>query len=249
MAPYSSRYAIVADIHSNLAALKAVLEAISREDVASVICLVDIVGYGPSPCEAIAALRTVRLHCIRGNHDRYALGENTDNIRTATAEAVDYTRRALGPAEKRFLEELADTQLFDDRILLVHGSPRERDEYILTIEGATANYRYFRSQYAGVYLCFFGHTHIPTVVGEGKVVHDMSPGHVLKLKPLAPYLINPGSVGQPRDGNPDAAYAILDMAERSVTFKRVAYDVEDTRRRVAQAGLQRHLGDRLAVGR
>lgn len=249
MSWYSPRYGIIGDIHSNLAALRAVLDDLAREQIASVLCVGDIVGYGPSPNEVIQALDVLRVHSIRGNHDRYALGENSDLLRTATAEAVDYTRQQLTPDSRAVLEALKDTLMFDDRILLVHGSPRDRDEYILTQEGAVANYRHFRAQYGGIYLCLFGHTHLPTVVGDGQVVHDIPSGYTLHLKMMTQYLVNAGSVGQPRDGNPDAAYAVLDVTERTVTFRRVRYDVEDTRRRVLEAGLQRHLGDRLLVGR
>jgi predicted phosphodiesterase len=246
---FSPRYGIIADIHSNLAALRAVLDALAQEQVASILCLGDLVGYGPNPHEVIMELETRSIHSIRGNHDRYALGEDTDQIRTATAEAVDYTRRALTPGDVSFLRALPDTEVFEDRVLLVHGSPRDCDEYILSNEFAIANYRYFRVEYAGIYLCFFAHTHIPMIIGDGKVVREIDSGHTLKLKHMSPYLVNPGSVGQPRDGNPEAAYAVLDLAESTVTLKRVAYDIEDTHRRVLEVGLQRHLGDRLRIGK
>ena len=249
MAASSPRYGIITDIHSNLAALRAVLDALQHENIGSILCLGDLVGYGPSPSEVIAQLRGLPLHSIRGNHDRYALGEDSDQIRSATAEAVDYTRRSLSPEDLAFLGSLPDWQMFENRILLVHGSPRDRDEYIVSNEFAITNFKYFKSEYAGIYLCFFGHTHLPMIIGDGKVVRQFEPNYVLKLKHMTEYLINPGSVGQPRDGNPDAAYAVLDLAEATVTFRRVPYDIEDTHRRVLAAGLQRHLGDRLRVGK
>jgi len=249
MPSFSPRYGIIADIHSNLAALRVVLDALLRERVASILCLGDIVGYGPDPHEVIKALEPLSLHCIRGNHDRYALGEESDQIRTATAQAVEYTRGCLLPSDRSFLEPLPETEMFEDRILLVHGSPRNRDEYVVSNEIAVANYRHFRTEYAGMDLCLFGHTHVPLIIGDGKVTREIESGHTLKVKRLTPYLINPGSVGQPRDGNPEAAYAVLDLDDRTVTFKRVPYDIEETHRRVLAAGLQRHLGDRLRVGR
>jgi len=249
MPSFSPRYGIIADIHSNLAALRAVLEALSRQDVASVLCLGDVVGYGPSPHEVIKELERIAMHCIRGNHDRYALGEDTDQIRSATAEAIEYTRGCLTPGDVGFLKGLDDTELFEDRVLLVHGSPRDRNEYIISNALAVANYKHFRAEYHGIYLCFFGHTHIPMVIGDGKVTREIQPGQTFKLAFMKPYLINPGAVGQPRDSDPDAAYAVLDLAESTVTFQRVPYDIEDTHRRVLEAGLQRHLGDRLRVGK
>jgi diadenosine tetraphosphatase ApaH/serine/threonine PP2A family protein phosphatase len=197
----------------------------------------------------MSLLRALPLRSIRGNHDRYALGEDSDQIRSATAEAVDYTRRSVGPEDLAFLGSLPDSQMIESRILLVHGSPRDRDEYIISNEFAIANFKYFKAEYAGIYLCFFGHTHLPMIIGDGKVVRQFEPNYVLDLKHMTEYLINPGSVGQPRDGNPDAAYAVLDLAESTVTFRRVPYDIEDTHRRVLAAGLQRHLGDRLRVGK
>jgi len=249
MRSFSPRYGVITDIHSNLAALRAVLAEIADEGVAAYLCMGDLVGYGPSPHQVIADLDGLPIHCIQGNHDRYTLGETADGVRAATAEAIDYSRRVLTPADVRFLEQLPDDLLFEDRILLAHGSPRDRDEYILSSEVAIANYKHFRAEYAGVDICLFGHTHIPMMIGGGKVARQIEPGQTSKLKRRMPYLINPGSVGQPRDGNPDAAYGILDLEESTFTFRRVAYDIEDTRRRVLEAGLQRHLGDRLRLGK
>lgn len=249
MSSYSTRYGIIADIHSNLAALRAVLDSLSREEVGPILCAGDVVGYGPNPHEVIEALGNLPLRSIRGNHDRYAMGEDTDQIRSATAEAVAYTRRVMVPSDKAFLQSLLDTMLYQDRILLVHGSPRDRDEYILTQDAAILSYRYLRSEFAGIYLCFFGHTHLPTAVGDSKVVYDIEPNYTIKLKFMVPYLINPGSVGQPRDGRPEAAYAVLDTAEKTVTFRRVAYDIEDTCRRMQEACLPKYLAERLRVGK
>jgi predicted phosphodiesterase len=244
-----SRYAMLADPHANLAALQAVLAEVDRQGIPALLCVGDFVGYGASPCEAIRALQGRPLEAIRGNHDRYALGEQTDLIRPATAEAIALTRRVLSPDDLHFLQSLEDTRLVDSRVLLVHGSLRDHDEYILSTEVAIANHRLLRTDYAGIHLAFFGHTHIPMIIGEGQVVREIAPGHVLPLKRMTPYLINPGGVGQPRDGDPRAAYAILDFDARTVTFHRVAYDVADTQRRILEAGLQRHLADRLAQGR
>jgi len=249
MSWYSSRYGIIADIHSNLAALRAVLDALAEEDVELILCAGDIVGYGPSPCEVIEALRALPVESIRGNHDRYALGEDSEQIRAATAEAVEYTRRVLTPGCRQFLQGLKDTMLYKDRVLLFHGSLRNRDEYVLTPEAAVASMRLLRSDFAGIYLAFFGHTHLPTFIGNGKFSREVEPGYTVKLKPMTPYIFNPGSVGQPRDGNPDAAYAVLDLAERTLTFRRVPYNIDDTRQKVLEAGLQRHLGDRLRLGK
>ena len=243
------RYGIITDLHSNLAALRAVLEALEHEGVGSYLCMGDIVGYGPNPHEVIETLARLPIQSIRGNHDRYAMGENSDQIRSSTAEAIGYTRKCLSATDKAFLEGLKDTMLYQDRVLLVHGSPRDRDEYILSQEAAILSHRCLREEYAGIYLCFFGHSHLPTIVGDGKVVYEIDTGYTLNLKFMVPYLINPGSVGQPRDGNPEAAYAVLDTGEKTVTFRRVPYGVEDTHRRILEAGLPRYLGDRLRVGK
>ncbi|MFW6161568.1 MAG: metallophosphoesterase family protein [Planctomycetota bacterium] len=249
MPSLAPRYAVISDIHANLAALRAVLDDIAAREIDEFLCLGDIVGYGPNPREAIAELHKLSVTSIRGNHDRYTLGETSPEVRAATAQAIDYTRRVLSPDDIAFLEKLPDRQMLQDRILLAHGSPRDPDEYILSAQMAIANYKHFRDEFAGIYLCLFGHTHVPMVIGDGKVVRRIEPGQTVTLRPREPYLINPGSVGQPRDGNPDAAYGILDLEGNAFTFQRVAYDVEDTHRRVLEAGLQRHLGDRLRLGR
>ena len=249
MAPSNSRVAIVTDPHANLAAVRAVLDDVERQGIARILCMGDFVGYCASPGEVIGAFQEREVRAIRGNHDRYTLGEQTDQIRPATAEAIDFTRRTLAPDDLRFLESLGDTLLVDNCILLVHGSPRDRDEYILSTEVAIASHRHLRSEYAGIDLCFFGHTHVPMMIGDSKVVRQIEPNQSFGLKRMTPYLINPGGVGQPRDGIPDAAYGILDLDSRTFTFRRVPYDIEDTQRRILDAGLQRHLADRLALGR
>jgi len=249
MRSFSPRYAIISDIHSNLAAVRVVLDAIAADGVAATFCLGDLVGYGPNPHEVVKEIEGLPLHCIRGNHDRYALDLSSDDIRAATSEAIEFTKRTLTPADVSFLKGLPDSTTFDDRVLLVHGSPRNPDEYIVSGEVAVASYKHFRDHYAGMWLCLFGHTHVPMIIGDGRVVRQIEPNSTVKLKPRMPYLINPGSVGQPRDGNPEAAYGILDLDEYTMTFRRVPYDVEDTHRRILEAGLQRHLGDRLRVGK
>jgi len=249
MAAHAPRYGIITDLHANLAALRAVLEALEKEDVSAYLCMGDIVGYGPSPHEVVEIVQGLPLTCIRGNHDRYTLGEDTDRVKPATAEAIEYTKQALTPQDMAFLATLKDSTFFHDRVLLCHGSPRERDEYVVANDVAIANYAYFKREIAGIHLCFCGHTHVPILVGDGKVLRQIEPGQTFELKRMMPYIINVGSVGQPRDANPDAAYGVLDLVENTITFNRVAYDIDDTHRRVLDAGLQRHLGDRLRLGR
>ena len=249
MTSLSPRIALITDIHANLAALRAVLDAIAQERVGTYLCMGDLVGYGPSPHEVVAELRTLPVTCINGNHDRYTIGEIAAEVRPATREAIEYTRRVLAPEDMEFLRSLPDRLLVDTRVLLVHGSPRERDEYILSSEVAIASYKLFRADYGGVFHGFFGHTHIPMLIGDGKVVRQIDPNSTVGLKFRMPYLINPGSVGQPRDGNPDAAFGILDTEAHTFTFRRVPYDIDDTCKRIVEAGLQPHLGDRLRVGK
>jgi diadenosine tetraphosphatase ApaH/serine/threonine PP2A family protein phosphatase len=249
MSTDSARYGIITDLHANWSALSAVLDALEADGIEQFLCMGDLAGYGPSPHEVVERVRSLPAACIRGNHDRYTLGEDTDQIRPATAQAIDYGKQRLDDEDMAFLRSLKDTLLYRDRILLCHGSLRDRDEYIVANDVAIANYTHFRNEYAGVYLCFCGHTHVPLLVGDGRVVRQIEPGQTFELKHRMPYIINVGSVGQPRDANPDAAFGVLDMDENTVTFKRVAYDIEDTHRRVVEAGLQRHLGDRLRIGR
>lgn len=245
------RYLILSDIHSNEEALSAVLARMRRKRYDRVVLLGDVVGYGASPNQVIDRLRALRSSkvCVRGNHDRIVVQPEPGSVFNPLAiKAALWTTQKLTPRSRTFLSALPTGPLMvDGAFEICHGSPRDEDAYIFSDYDAFVN---FRESRFGV--CFFGHSHIPsvfTLTPEGIQVDVIEGPRVSwKLQPGFRYLINPGSIGQPRDRNPDASFAVFDAAERVVHFHRVPYDVEAARRKIHRAGLPAMLGDRLLVG-
>ena len=246
------RYLIVSDIHSNLAALEAVLAAAGAVD--GVWCLGDVVGYGPQPNECAERLRGIgTLRCIAGNHDWGALGRlDLSEFNPDARYAAEWTGRQLTPDNRAWLEALPE-RIELEGITLVHGSPRHPIwEYVLSVPVARENLPFFASL-----TCLMGHTHVPVVFVEP----TLRPGwlEVAAPEPNAPFayrsgraLINPGSVGQPRDGDPRACYCLLDDDPGGcrVVYRRVAYDIEETAQAIlANPFLDNYLADRLRMGR
>lgn len=241
------RSAILSDIHANLIAFRASLDAVERLHVQRAFCLGDIVGYNPWPNECVQIIRERSIPCVMGNHDRVAAGlEEPDNFNALATEAILWTRGALSETNKSFLAKLPDRRALNKSAVLVHGSPRDPDEYILTSEVARKNIA-FLSERLGCDLCFFGHTHVPgifdgtyadTRVFEGRFSLDR--GHV--------WLVNPGSIGQPRDGDPRASFIIYDESEMAAEFHRIEYEVQAVRDAIIREGLPPPLGRRLFLG-
>lgn len=228
-------------MHSNLEALEAVLQAMPRVD--RILVLGDIVGYGPDPNAVIERLQSVGARAVMGNHDQAMLDPSLlDWFNPHAAAAARWTREVLTPQSRRFLASLPSYRRIG-RHRCVHGSPRKPYiwEYILDELQALEILMQL-----GRRLCFFGHTHLPRIFTEaGEQVPDSSGW--IPLPPSA--LVNPGSVGQPRDGNPDAAFALVDLEAPAVRFCRVAYDVATTQAKILRAGLPQIEAARLAVGR
>jgi predicted phosphodiesterase len=244
------RYLVMSDLHANREALRAVLEDASRPGFDGVLLLGDVVGYGADPGAVIDALRPLPgLTAVRGNHDRVAAGlDAADDFNPPARAAARWTRDALSPEDAGFLRGLPrGPRAFAPRRLLSHGSPLDEDEYLL--DAAQAR-RCFEG--AAFDLCFFGHTHLPGMFVEAAgAVSWVAPGRDDGAEALLPgrrYLVNPGSVGQPRDRDPRAAYVLYDDAAARVLFRRVPYAFDETRRRILEAGLPAWLGDRLALG-
>jgi diadenosine tetraphosphatase ApaH/serine/threonine PP2A family protein phosphatase len=245
------RYLLLSDIHSNDEALAAVLARARRRGFDRVIILGDFVGYGAEPNAVLDRLRRLRRPktVIRGNHDKVVCGLDDGQLFNPVAlQAARWTTGALTPRNREFLESLPLGPLaVDGDFEICHGSPRDEDAYIFSDRDAFLNFMGFRSR-----VCFFGHSHIPsifTLEPHGIRVEVVCADRLKKrLEDGHRYLINPGSVGQPRDRNPAAAYALFDAATRHVFFERVPYDAERTRQKIRSAGLPGMLGDRLLVG-
>jgi diadenosine tetraphosphatase ApaH/serine/threonine PP2A family protein phosphatase len=238
------RIAVVSDIHANLAALEAVLAALQPFD--AIWQLGDNVGYGPQPDEVVTRLRESGATGVRGNHDAAAIGElATASFNLDARAAVLWTAGIISPETRAWLEALPET-LTEGAFTLAHGSPRDPTwEYVLTIPAARANLAMMSTQHA-----FIGHTHVPLVFREDDgLVETLAPsdGTILRLDERHT-LLNPGSVGQPRDGDPRASAALLDTDAGNVEWRRVAYDIATTQARMRAVGLPRRLVDRLGHG-
>ena len=236
------RVAVLSDIHANLPALDAVLAALG--DVDAVWQLGDVVGYGPHPDEVVARLREIGATGVRGNHDAAALGAlGVEWFNPAARRAVEWTARRISPETRAWLADLPERAELGE-MTLVHGSPRDPTwEYVTTTPDARANLAVLVTPY-----CLYGHTHVPAAWREDDgQVEALGPSHgsALALDGRR-VLLNPGSVGQPRDGDPRAAFLVLDTEMRRVTWHRVAYPIATTQADIRAAGLPDWLADRLA---
>jgi diadenosine tetraphosphatase ApaH/serine/threonine PP2A family protein phosphatase len=228
-------------VHSNLEALDAVLGALPK--VEKILVLGDIVGYGPDPNAVITRLRAVRARAVMGNHDAAMLVPSLlDWFNPHAAAAARWTQTVLTPESRRYLASLPKFgRLGPHRY--VHGSPRKPYLWEYILDDLQALEILVR---LGPRLCFFGHTHLPRIfTAEGEEIPE--PDEWITLPAAA--LVNPGSVGQPRDGNPDAAFAVVDLSKPAVRFGRVPYDVATTQAKVREAGLPEVEAARLALGR
>lgn len=242
------RYAILADIHSNLEALIAVLGDIEHRGGADEVwCLGDIVGYGPEPRECMSRLREMDRICVLGNHDAAVTGQvDIAMFNRDAAVANTWTARQLPPEDSDYLSQLPLVAEKGD-FTLVHGSPREPIwEYLLWTESARENLSHFRTRF-----CLVGHTHSPLVFtcdeAGGCSAQHFAPESPLVLG-TSRLIINPGAVGQPRDGDPRASYAIYDGDAGVVRLHRIPYDIRTTQARMVEQGLPMPLVSRLAHG-
>jgi len=243
------RYLIISDIHGNLAAFDAVLAHVDMESIDQIWCLGDVVGYGPSPNECIARLQEFPDHyCVAGNHDWAAINRIDSAEFNPIAEmACRWTSQELTPENRAYLENLP-TRIIQGSSTLVHGSPREPVwEYIIYPSTAQLNFQFFDTQ-----LCFVGHTHAPAIFQEETSSHRFEisipfPEQAMEIGDER-LIINPGSVGQPRDGDPWAAYMIFGPEEKVLEYYRIPYDMALTQRLMMEKGLPESLISRLSFG-
>jgi diadenosine tetraphosphatase ApaH/serine/threonine PP2A family protein phosphatase len=245
------RLAVIADIHSNLEALDRVLAQIDQEGVEAILNLGDLVGYNASPNECLELLQGRNVWSLAGNHDLAVLDpERAQHFNIIAYEALMWCRQQMRPEFVEFLNHLPLLREQPGSFLACHGTPASPDAYIAYhFQGKRVLKNLLRHPQLRV--CFFGHTHRRALWYRdirGKVALRQIPPSEVKLSPEEHYLINPGSVGQPRDGNPQAAYAIFDDKEFSIHFKSVPYDVGQAQRRILAAGLPPYLAERLALG-
>jgi len=231
------RIAVISDIHSNFQALERTFEVIDQLAVDQVFCLGDIVGYGPAPNECIALVRERCAVTVRGNHDSGAIDElPLDHFNSYGESAMRWTRKQLTEENAAFLRNLPFLHV-QDSITLAHAAPLNPQSwrYIFAWPDAQRCFAAFSTPY-----CFIGHTHVPVVVGEN--------GSVNRFQPGIRFLINVGSVGQARDGNPKASFGLLDTDKKTVDIVRLDYDIEGAAQAILKANLPDYLAHRLFMG-
>jgi predicted phosphodiesterase len=243
------RYLVISDIHGNRHAIEAVTADARAFGFDAVVCLGDLVGYGADPAAAIdltLALEPVAL--IRGNHDKVCAGlEPATLFNDVARHSIEWTRDALSPAHLKLLRNLPKgPRLVTDALEICHGAPFDEDHYVFdggdaarAIDAASAR------------ICLFGHTHLPAIfatAGDPARAAETPGDDAIGLPHQGPVLINVGSVGQPRDGDPRAAYGVIDLERNVIYLRRVAYDVEGAQKRILGAGLPAWLAMRLGRG-
>ena len=244
------RYLILSDIHSNWEALEAVLAA-AQGHYEKVLCLGDLVGYGADPNPVVDWVRANVPVVIRGNHDKACSGlESLEWFNEVAREAAHWTLNALTPENLNYLVLLAKGPLETDGMTLVHGSILDEDEYVVSPREAAQVFPYLDCS-----LTFFGHTHIQGGFVQGsdrlQIIrpHPNKGPQYLQIQEEEKYLLNPGSVGQPRDGDWRSAYVLFDTEKRMAIFHRVEYELAAAQEKIRAAGLPAHLASRLGVGR
>ncbi len=239
------KHAIIADIHANLEAFQVVLNDIEKQKCTHVACLGDIVGYNANPKECLDTIRAMNMPCVKGNHDEYcSMDQPIEGFSPHAAEAGNWTRAKLTEEDRKWLRELKFVRLVSN-FTIVHatldGPPKWG--YVFDKLAAAASFTYQNTP-----VCFFGHTHVPVAFIRDSVVRGGTYSK-FRVEPGRKYFVNVGAVGQPRDGNPKAAYAIYDIDEGSIELRRLDYDVATAQKKILAAGLPERLAQRLAVGK
>jgi predicted phosphodiesterase len=245
------QYLILSDMHGNYEALSAVLRRVRRKRFDAILVLGDLVGYGAAPNQVVQAIRDLpgQVFRVRGNHDKVVTGiDDGSSFNHAALAAARWTSDHLTAANLRFVKELPQGPVVvPEGFTICHGSPLDEDQYLLSIFDAWEVF----SRYPGE-VTFFGHTHVPSVFvargSETRVALLRGTSGSLELEAEARYLINPGSIGQPRDRDPRASYMTYDSRRRIVRWHRIEYAVERAQQRILKAELPRLLAERLALG-
>ncbi len=255
------RYLVISDIHSNWEALSRVIGVAENEGYDEILCLGDIVGYGADPNLCTEFVREKAKFTVLGNHDYSLIRiEERKYLNEYAIKAIEWTEKVITEENREFIEKLGFKEEISDIIEIVHTAPSnpESFDYIFSLEEAI-----FEFQDIDKKITFFGHSHVPTIFKRKKEGDSFKFGmqdvfyekkndyflFIMKLEEDSDYLINPGSVGQPRDGDPRGAFLIFDTDKNEIIFYRVHYDIETARKKILQNGLPQFLGDRLLYGR
>jgi predicted phosphodiesterase len=246
------RVAVISDIHSNLEALRAVLDEIEQDDISLVVNLGDLVGYNANPKECVELVQERKIISILGNHDRAATElKYAEGFNILAYQALVWSSKTLSNGHKQFLNSLEHTKVLWNRYLLFHGAPENPDAYIFYLFQAKKVFNYMRKKTPGLRIAFFGHTHHRAVWQRdvrGKVSKVEIYEEHLVLDAEQMYLINPGSVGQPRQKHWKASYLVFTNEPETIHFRSVAYDVHSAQNKIREAHLPEYLAERLETG-
>lgn len=239
---------ICSDIHANLRALDAVLTVYRSLHPCRFLFLGDAIGYGPHPDACLDRILQLPDACyITGNHEQAFLDDRgRANMSEFAAETLNWSEVMLEGKYDEALGERFRMKIVEDLFYAVHASPDAPEEWNYIHSGCGARDAFLSSDF---YLCLVGHTHVPSIFTESSEQLSVEEGTILRLEEKERYIVNPGSVGQPRDGNPKASFCIFDPDEGTISFRRCEYDAEGEARDIIDAGLPRYLGERLVEGR
>jgi len=239
------KFAIIADIHANWEAFQVVLEDIEKQKCTHYACVGDVVGYNANPKECLDLVRKMEMPCVKGNHDEYCSSEDAlEGFNQHAAAAVNWTRKQLTTQDRQWLRDLKYTRMVTS-FSMVHATldGPQRWGYVFDKLGAAASFPYQTTQ-----VCFFGHTHVPVAFIRDSIVRGGTYSK-FKVEPGKKYFVNVGAVGQPRDGNPKAAYVVFDMDASTIELRRLDYDIATAQKKIRAAGLPERLAERLAFGK
>jgi predicted phosphodiesterase len=249
---YEMKWAIISDIHSNIEAFEAVMRDISTWRVSRIIHLGDIVGYNANPRECVDLARQEGIQGVHGNHDLAALDLTlSEGFNILAYQAILYTRSQLDESSRRYLERLPFCLILEGEIAFFHGSPENVNTYIMNAYQAKRAFNYIMKQLVSVRIAFFGHTHVRRLWHRDKVGKVRSipiESDMVRLNEDGIYLINPGSVGQPRQRDNRAHYLIFDLSEQTIIFRSIPYDIHKAQEKILKAQLPEFLALRLADG-
>jgi predicted phosphodiesterase len=240
------KYAILSDIHSNLEALQVVLADAKEQNCTHYVCLGDIVGYGPNPKECLEIIQGLNCPTVMGNHDEYCATDlDLTGFNPMAANAIRWTRAELSEEEKAWLRNLKYVRIVE-AFTIVHATLDlpEKWAYVFDKLAAASSFSY---QHTAV--CFNGHTHVPVAFIRSERGIQDGKYSKFKIEVGRKYFVNVGSIGQPRDRNPRAAYVIFDLVNNIIEMRRLDYDLATTQKKIHAAGLPASLADRLAAGR
>ena len=243
------RYVIFSDIHSNIEAFEKLLSLKKINNVGKYLFLGDLVGYGPNPDEVLTQFRKLpNINFVRGNHDKVIADlESSSLFNPAAAFSAEWSKLKIAEANFQFLKQLPKgPQIIDRFITICHGSPFDEDYYVFSQFEAVESFKFMETS-----IGFFGHTHFPIIYylrNEKIDIVPLSENMRIKLDANTRYLINPGSIGQPRDKNPASSFVIFDSSKREISFIRFTYEVKTTQKKIREAGLPELLASRLESG-